>query len=124
MLVGRSGSGKSDLALRLIDDGASLVADDQLEVTRAGERLFGRAPRALHGLIEVRGYGIVRLPARRACPLALVARLDRTGRIPRLPDPARVIRLLDVDLPCLRVDPRAASAPAVIRVALRAHRIE
>ena len=123
LLLGRPGTGKSDLALRLIDQGACLVADDQIEVTRAGGRLIGQAPQSLRGLIEVRGFGIVRLPVRRTCPLALVVRLDRSGRIPRLPEAEAVFRLLDLDLPCLRIDPRAASAPAVIRVVLGAERV-
>ena len=63
LLRGPSGSGKSDLALRLIDAGARLVADDQSELSRRGDVLMVRAPATIAGLIEVRGLGILRLDA-------------------------------------------------------------
>src|SRR5687768_3846596 len=87
VLLGPSGSGKSDLALRLIDRGARLVADDQLTVERQGDRLLGRPAEALAGLLEVRGYGIVKLPWRAPCPLGLAVGLDSVGPLPRLPEP-------------------------------------
>lgn len=122
VLVGRSGTGKSDLALRLIDTGAVLVADDQLLVERCGERLLGRPAASLAGLIEVRGVGILRLPCCGSCPLDLLVELDRSGRIARLPD--RTTReILGIGLPCLRVDPRAPSAVAAIRLSLIAERV-
>ena len=62
LLRGPSGSGKSDLALRLIDGGARLVADDQVELRRDGHRVLARAPITLSGRMEVRGLGIVPLP--------------------------------------------------------------
>jgi HPr kinase/phosphorylase len=123
LLLGRSGSGKSDLALRLIDRGGCLVADDQLLVERSGPALLARAPAELFGLIEVRGFGIVRLPARPSVPLALAVDLDRSGHIPRLPPPGQTLRLLDLELPLLRLDPRSPSAPAVIRLTLGAERV-
>ncbi|HJZ14329.1 MAG TPA: hypothetical protein VJ251_02575, partial [Stellaceae bacterium] len=61
LLRGPSGAGKSDLALRLIDGGARLVADDQAELRRAGERVMVRAPAEIAGLIEVRGIGILQV---------------------------------------------------------------
>src|ERR687898_3364772 len=61
VLLGASGCGKSDLALRLIDRGARLVADDLVTVERHGRRLIARAPEAIAGLMEVRGLGIMRL---------------------------------------------------------------
>jgi len=75
VLLGPSGSGKSDLALRLIDRGARLVADDQLAVERQGDRLLGRPAAALAGLLEVRGFGIVKLPWQAVCPLGLAVGL-------------------------------------------------
>src|SRR5918995_2632352 len=68
VLLGASGSGKSDLALRLIDLGARLVADDQLAVERQGDRLLGRPAETLAGLLEVRGFGLVQLPWWAVCP--------------------------------------------------------
>ncbi len=63
LLRGPSGSGKSDLALRLIDGGAQLVADDQTLLRRAGGRVLASAPPAIAGLLEVRGVGVVRVEA-------------------------------------------------------------
>jgi HPr kinase/phosphorylase len=122
VLLGPSGSGKSDLALRLIDRGARLVADDQLTVERQGDRLLGRPAEALAGLLEVRGYGIVKLPWRAPCPLGLAVGLDSVGPLPRLPEPESY-DLLGVRVPYLRLDPRAASACAKIRLALTAERL-
>jgi serine kinase of HPr protein (carbohydrate metabolism regulator) len=121
VLIGPSGSGKSDLALRLIDGGARLIADDQLAVERQGDRLLGRPPAALAGLLEVRGFGIVRLPWHAVCPLGLAVGLDPATPAPRLPE-AETHELLGVRLPYLRLDPRAPSACAKIRLALTAER--
>jgi HPr kinase/phosphorylase len=122
VLLGASGSGKSDLALRLIDLGGRLVADDQLAVERRGERLFGRPAETLAGLIEVRGFGIVKLPWCAVCPLGLAVELDPGGSLPRLPEPGSY-ELLGVRLPLLRLDPRAPSACAKVRLALAAERV-
>lgn len=118
LLRGPPGAGKSDLALRLIDGGALLVADDRVVLRRAGARVFASAPAALAGLLEVRGLGIVRLPARESAPLALVADLDPARGIERLPEAERCV-LCGVALPIVAVAPRRASAAALIRVALR-----
>jgi HPr kinase/phosphorylase len=122
VLLGPSGSGKSDLALRLIDAGGRLIADDRLAVEREGEQLLGRPAAALAGLLEVRGFGIVRLPYGAACRLGLVVDLDPQARPERLPEP-EVVRLLGVDLPRLWLDPTAPSACARVRLALAAERV-
>src|SRR4051812_37952187 len=66
LLTGASGSGKSDLALRLIDGGAKLIADDRIELVVASGRLCCRAPATmpaeLAGRIEARGVGIIPAP--------------------------------------------------------------
>ena len=83
LLAGPSGSGKSDLALRLIDRGWRLLADDYVELAREAGRLFAHAPATTRGLLEIRGLGIVRLPHVAAAPVLLVVEL---GRVPaRLP---------------------------------------
>jgi HPr kinase/phosphorylase len=123
LISGPSGSGKSDLALRLIDGGAVLVADDQVSVERTADALIARPVHALEGLLEVRGYGIVRLPHQGVCRLCLAVELDVFERIPRLPEPLGR-PLLGLELACLRVDPRAPSAAAVVRLALAAERVE
>lgn len=118
LLRGPSGCGKSDLALRLVDGGAVLVADDQTELTAEGGRLFASAPSAIAGLLEVRGLGIVRVPHRDRVPLALVADLATGGEVERLPDPASAV-FLGVTVPLVRLHPFEASAAAKVRLAVR-----
>jgi serine kinase of HPr protein (carbohydrate metabolism regulator) len=123
VLLGRSGSGKSDLALRLIDAGGLLVADDRLVVERQGGRLIGRAPAALAGLIEVRGLGIMRVEHCASAPLGLVVELDQEAARARLPE-RLTHEVLGVTLPCVRLDSRAPSSCAKIKLALGAERVE
>lgn len=118
LLRGPSGSGKSDLALRLIDAGATLIADDQTELRRNNGRLEMRAPATLEGLMEVRGLGIVRLPCARDIPLRLVVDLVPLDAIERLPEP-RLVTLEGLSFPLLALAPFAASAAAKLRVALK-----
>ena len=120
LLRGPSGSGKSDLALRLIDHGARLVADDQTELERVGGVLEMRAPATIAGRIEVRGLGIIRVPAVATAPLRLVVDLVAPESIERLPEP-QFCTLLGVSLPLLLLAPFAASATAKLRLALRAY---
>ncbi len=116
LLQGPSGSGKSDLALRLIDGGAALVADDRVALRAEAGGLTASPPEALQGLLEVRGLGIFRLPYRSGVPLSLV--VDLAGdHDERLPAPASMT-LLGHPLPVVRLSPTAASAAARIRLAL------
>jgi HPr kinase/phosphorylase len=129
LLLGAPGSGKSDLALRLIDTpgtglsgvprGTRLVADDQVAIRREHERLVASAPRALAGKLEIRGLGIVELAARAEANLRLAVRLTPAAEIDRLPDLARArMEILGIAIPLALVDPLSASAPARIRAAL------
>ncbi len=119
LLRGPSGSGKSDLALRLIDAGAVLVSDDQTEIVRRGHQIVALPPAPLAGMLEVRGLGIVRLtPHLAEAPVALAVDLVAAAEIERMPEPAAVT-LLGLDVPLLRLDPFAASAPAKLRLAVR-----
>jgi HPr kinase/phosphorylase len=119
LLRGPSGSGKSDLALRLIDQGARLVADDQTELRREGDAVAMRAPPTIAGLLEVRGLGIVRVAAAERAWLRLVVDLVADHAIERLPEPCRC-ELEGVHFPVLALAPFAASAPAKLRLALAA----
>ena len=121
VLLGPSGSGKSDLAVRLIDDGARLVSDDGLLVERRGDSLFGSAPEAIAGLLEVRGLGIMRVDQRPSSRLGLAVTLGVQPS--RLPEPA-TFELLGIALPRIELDARTPSACAKIRLALVAKRIE
>ncbi|HEX3412364.1 MAG TPA: serine/threonine protein kinase [Stellaceae bacterium] len=119
LLRGPSGAGKSDLALRLIDGGARLVADDQVELRRAGERVLVTAPAALAGLIEIRGVGILRVEAVSEATLALLVNLVPSMEIDRLPE-TRCEDVLGVAAPSIALSPFEASAAAKLRLALRA----
>jgi HPr kinase/phosphorylase len=122
LLLGPSGSGKSDLALRLIDAGALLVADDQVQVERRAERLLGCAADALAGLIEVRGVGILKMPYCAQSPIDLAVELAPVARLARLPETLGY-SLLGIELPRLRLDPRTPSAAAKVRLALSTERV-
>ena len=121
LLLGSSGSGKSDLALRLIDGGARLVADDRVMIEQRGDRLLARAPDAIAGLIEVRGLGIMRIDHCPSSALGLVVALCDTSP-PRLPE-RTTYQVLGVALPYLELDPGTPSACAKIRLALAADRV-
>ena len=118
LLRGAPGSGKSDLALRLIEEGADLVADDQTCICARGGTLWATAPEPLKELMEVRGIGIVRLPALAEAPVALVVDLVARPQVERLPEPEREV-LLGIELPKIRLHAPEASAPAKLRLALR-----
>lgn len=114
LIEGPSGCGKSDLALRALDAGFRLVADDRVLAWPCRGRLYGRAPDSLHGLIEVRGQGVVRAPALAFSEIVLVA---ACGETERLPD-RQVVERLGVQLPRVVIQPLEASAPAKMRRAL------
>ena len=115
LLLGRSGAGKSDLALRLIDRGAMLVADDQVLVAAAERRVMASPPPALAGLIEVRGVGLVRLPYLPECALTLGLDLGRPAE--RLPEP-QAYAVDGATMPLIGFDPFTASAARRAELAL------
>lgn len=117
-LLGPPGAGKSDLALRMIDQGAVLVSDDQTLLQASAGRLVARPPESIAGKLEVRGLGIVEMPHRPAAPLALLVELRPRAEIERLPTP-RLRRLQGVDLPVIALDPDSISAPEKLRLALQ-----
>jgi len=122
LLRGPSAAGKSDLALRLIDEGARLVADDQVQVTAVRGELIASAPAQLTGKIEVRGIGIVELDPEQLTPRArvtLAADLGPSADIARMPH-RTTARLDDIDIPLVAIAPFEASAPAKIRLAMKA----
>lgn len=86
LLRGQSGAGKSDLALRLIHQGAILIADDQTEIVAKGADLMASCPKALEGKLEVRGIGIINVPFIRQHPLHLVIDLSHWQKIDRFPE--------------------------------------
>ncbi len=118
LLRGPSGSGKSDLALRLIDGGARLIADDQTLVDMRDGRLVASAPETIAGEMEVRGIGILAVEAETSGILGLV--VDLVADPPeRMPEP-ETTEILGVALPLLRLNPFEASATVKLRLAVRA----
>jgi RNase adaptor protein for sRNA GlmZ degradation len=117
LLRGKPGSGKSDLALRLIALGADLVADDQVELAAGPGGLIARVPPSIAGLIEVRGLGIRSLPHRSSVPLGLLVDLVAPTRVERLPEASN--ETIDgCVLPRLSLDPFELSAPLKLLLAL------
>jgi serine kinase of HPr protein (carbohydrate metabolism regulator) len=116
LISGPSGSGKSDLALRLLDRGFTLVSDDQTIVKRDGDRLIASAPVAIAGKLEIRGIGIVEMERIDDVPIALLVEL--TSEIQRLPDDNRQRPILGLPLPLISIDAMAASAPSKVALAL------
>ena len=88
LIEGPSGAGKSDLALKALAAGWALVADDRTVVWRDAERLWGRAPDPLAGLIEARGLGVLAAPRLPFAEIALVVRCAPADAVERMPEPA------------------------------------
>ena len=122
LLLGSSGCGKSDLALRLIDEGARLVSDDRTILYVAKDALHATAPASIKGMLEVRGLGIIQLPVRTTVRIALAVRLGSEGA--RLPAAAiyhapKGLRYA-AKVPQIALDAQFASTQAKIRAALAA----
>ncbi|HZG33965.1 serine kinase [Sphingopyxis sp. YF1] len=116
LILGASGQGKSDLALRLIDRGARLVADDRCDIWHERGRLWCRPPENLAGRIEVRGIGIVEQPHVAPVPLALAVRLS--NRPERMPPANQAEMVAGHALPAVLVAGFEASAPIKVMLAL------
>jgi len=117
LIEGESGAGKSDLALRLIDRGATLISDDYTLLQRAGSELIASPPDTIAGKIEVRGLGLLETPYVEKIPVALLIRLtDAPERLPLADD---VRRIAGLDIREVAVDSRTASAPIKVELALR-----
>lgn len=104
LIEGPSGSGKSMLALTLIDRGAVLIGDDGVTLEKRGDRLIASPPPRITGLLEVRNLGLLPFPVASEAPVALVLRIDTDA--PRFIEAAENIQLGGVDLPMVRVWPR------------------
>lgn len=115
LILGESGSGKSDLALRLIDRGAMLVGDDYVELRAEDGRLVAAPPAILAGRIEMRGVGIVERPFLAEAPIALIVDLDQPPE--RLPEIAHRT-LLGIALPTIGLNGLEPSAPIKVEAAL------
>lgn len=123
LLTGPSGAGKSDLALRLLEHGAHLVADDRVVLRREGADVIASAPPSLAGLLEIRGYGVVSVPAKSEAVIRRVIDLKskpvRKGdSVERYPNPDR-IDLLGQSVVRAELNPFCAFAIPRLRAILR-----
>jgi serine kinase of HPr protein (carbohydrate metabolism regulator) len=119
LLQGPSGSGKSDLALRLLDRGATLVADDYVDVAVEMGALIASPPRAIAGLIEVRGLGILAVPFAERAPLGVVISCVPQSEVTRLPE-QQSLTIRGIAVPRFSLAALEASAPAKVRALVRA----
>lgn len=115
LIMGEPGTGKSSLALRLIDRGAMLVADDYALLSREGQSLIATVPESIAGLLEVRGVGISRQPYRRRAEIALAVRLGREDE--RLPEP-KEWEMLGLRRPMVVMDALRDDSPLKVEMAL------
>jgi len=120
MIEGPPGSGKSSLALALIDRGAVLVGDDGVTLRREGAQIVACPPPNIAGRMEVRNIGLIDLPCTSA-PLALI--LTLTEDAPRYPDPVEQRDLLGIAIPALPFRPGDAVQALRAEWALRQHGI-
>jgi serine kinase of HPr protein (carbohydrate metabolism regulator) len=118
LLRGPSGAGKSALALRCLEGGWGLVADDRALVWSSGGRLYGRAHPNLEGLVEARGLGILPVPHLDWVEIRLTADLvHEEGAVERMPEPASV-DVAGIVLPLVALWAHDAAAPAKLALAL------
>ena len=118
LIVGPPGSGKSSLALALIDRGATLVGDDGVLLEERDGRLWALPPPNIAGLLEIRNVGLATMSVE-AAPVALVLRLDPEAL--RLPESAERIALAGVSVPLIRLYPDSPALPLRAEWALALH---
>ena len=121
LIRGEPGSGKSRLALRLLETAgrelpfARLVGDDRVHLENRAGRLIVQPPKELAGLLEIRGTGIVRVPFEPAAVVGLVVDLDEPAdRMPAAESRKAVLE--GVTLPRLAVPRGADPLPLAIAV--------
>lgn len=117
LLMGASGSGKSDLALRLIDRGAAMVCDDYCDIIDGSGGPEIHAKPSISGKIEVRGVGVCSIDYVPSAPLAMILQLDQSPE--RLPASNDRIDLAGWSVPCAVLAPFEMSAPLKVEILLR-----
>jgi serine kinase of HPr protein (carbohydrate metabolism regulator) len=115
---GPTGSGKSDLALRMIDSGSRLIADDYTELLIKNAALIARAPKTIGGLLEVRGIGILKVDGELQTNLGVIIDLVSPEQVDRRPEDQSE-ELLGIHVPLFRLFPLEASGPAKVRLVVR-----
>lgn len=129
LLIGKSGVGKSDLALALIDRGHALIADDAVEFyTPDGHTLMGQSSSLLRGLLEIRNCGVLDIRAHfgdqailEKCPLSLVIRLESSPPLHSINPEQEVYTLLNINVPCFSLSATATRPREILAEALVRH---
>lgn len=113
LILGDSGSGKSDLALRLITlFSAKLISDDRTDIFYDSGFIKAKAPSALRGLLEVRGLGLIKQEYLKETKIDLVIKLT-TDKIERMPQ-SQSYKIENIDIPMYFLNPFEASAPSKV----------
>ena len=115
LILGDSGSGKSDLALRLIDNGAPLISDDISICRKNSNNIYLYCPPEIKGLLEVREIGIITVPFVERIKLRLVVNLKSNNE--RFPKDSS-FRILGIKIPIINIEGKNSSAVAKIKVKL------
>ncbi|MCP4395260.1 MAG: serine/threonine protein kinase [Alphaproteobacteria bacterium] len=122
LLIGQSASGKSDLALRLIDEGATLVSDDQtiIILNKNKNMLFASPAENIAGKLEVRGLGIFKMPYEQYVPLKMVVDLrEGNKQIERLPTTPLTTNMHGINIKTIKINPFEVSSTTKIRLMLK-----
>ena len=116
LITGESGSGKSDLALRLIDSGATLISDDQTICMKKETSIYLFSMEKIYGLIEIRGIGLMKVPYIENIKLSMIIHLvdKEIDRLPKI----RKKKLLGLNIPLIKIFSKEASAVAKIKLKL------
>ena len=117
LIIGASGSGKSDLALRLIDRGAILISDDRVIVVNVNDEPFLQTAPNIENLIEMRGIGIVTMPSVTGIKLRLV--IDLGAKVFRFIDTFADYDVAGFVVPCVALAAFEASATIKVEQALK-----
>ena len=117
LILGDSGSGKSDLALRLIDNGATLISDDISICRKNSNNIYLYCPPEIKGLLEVREIGIITVPFVERIKLRLVVNLNNNNNNERFPKDSS-FRILGIKIPTINIEGKNSSAVAKIKVKL------
>ncbi len=118
LIRGSSGSGKSDLALRLVDRGATFVTDDQVLLATREKGVRAKAPLAIRGYLEIRGLGLISTPVTGSSFIRLIVDLVPSNEVPRLPEFEQEV-LLGKKIPRLKINAFEVSAPLKIELAAK-----
>ena len=120
LLLGKSGAGKSDVALRLIRrENALLVADDRVDLTVFQNQIKATCPNNLEGLLEIRGIGICQMPFQKQTLIRLAVQLTEAAEVERLPQESSYI-FEGVTVPLVRLNAFEASVTDKIVIKLKA----